>query len=49
MITENDTVTLAGANITALNGTFQMITENDTVIVNCVVFCYHLAMFHLEQ
>ena len=33
-ITLETNETLAGANITALNGTFQMITENDTVTVN---------------
>ena len=33
-ITLETNETLAGANITALNGTFQMITENDTVTIN---------------
>ena len=36
-ITLETNETLAGANITALNGTFQMITENDTATVNIPV------------
>ena len=38
-ITLETNETLAGANITALNGTFQMITENDTVTVNHSSYC----------
>ena len=40
-ITLETNETLAGANITALNGTFQMITENDTVTVNIPVTVNH--------
>ena len=40
-ITLETNETLAGANITALNGTFQMITENDTVTVNIPVTANH--------
>ena len=40
-ITLETNETLAGANITALNGTFQMITENDTVTINLPVPANH--------